>query len=414
MRIRKCEIDSALISLAIASSLLPLPGLAQSVIPATDGTGTQLTVDGNHITIRGGHLSDNGANLFHGFQQFNLNSSETANFQSSPEIQNIIGRVVGGDPSYINGLLQVTGGNANLYLVNPAGIVFGDRARLDVPASFTATTAEWIGFGDRWFSASGRNDYGELVSNPNQFAFTSAQPGSVINAGTLKVPDGENLVLLGGTVVNTGELIAPAGNTAVVAVPGRNVVRLSQPGMLLNLEIQPVSQVQLPRRGPILSAPRPVPLPALLTGAPSNIATGLRVNPDGSISLINTGETFTPQAGTAVNGGSLNPDNGGRAIIQGDRVLDSPNPKALESSSNLMVPVQGDISDTDQASAPPATVTSLPEETVDTNAEAKIQPLEPVASDSASEEQPIPMAGEVELAKPFTIEEPLTEADTAL
>ena len=410
MRIRKCEIDSALISLAIASSLLPLPTLAQSVIPATDGTGTQLTVNGNRITIRGGHLSDNGANLFHSFQQFNLNSSEIATFQSSPEIQNIIGRVVGGDPSYINGLLQVMGGNANLYLVNPAGIVFGDRARLDVPASFTATTAEWIEFGDRWFSASGRNDYGELANAPTRFAFTSAQPGSVINAGTLEVPDGENLVLLGGTVVNTGELIAPAGNTAAVAIPGRNVVRLSQEGMLLNLEIQPVSQVQLPRRGPILSAPRPVPLPALLTGAPSNMATGLRVNPDGSISLINTGETFTPQAGTAVNGGSLNPDNGGRAIIRGDRVLDSPSPKALESSSNLMVPAQGSITHMPQDDEPPAAVNSVPDETVDTNAEtSSVPPVEPVASDLAPE-QPIAMEGEAEPAELFTIEA-LAEAD---
>jgi large exoprotein involved in heme utilization and adhesion len=104
--------------------------------------------------------------------------------------------------------------------MNPAGIIFGSNARLNVPASFTATTATGIGFGSNWFSASGPNDYAALVGTPNSFAFTLSQPGAILNAGDLAVESGKNLTLLGGTVVNTGKLSAPGGNITVAAVPG--------------------------------------------------------------------------------------------------------------------------------------------------------------------------------------------------
>lgn len=67
-----------------------------------------------------------------------------------------MGRVVGGNASIINGLIRVTGGNSNLFLINPAGIVFGSQAQLNVPAAFTATTATSIGFGNNlWFNVVG-------------------------------------------------------------------------------------------------------------------------------------------------------------------------------------------------------------------------------------------------------------------
>src|SRR4028119_1262714 len=81
------------------------PLYAQSIIAAPDGTNTLVTPNGNRLDIHGGTLSGNGANLFHSFQQFNLNSNETANFLSHPQIHNILSRVVGGNASIINGLI---------------------------------------------------------------------------------------------------------------------------------------------------------------------------------------------------------------------------------------------------------------------------------------------------------------------
>ncbi len=168
------------------------------ITPATDGTNTQITPSGNQFNINGGQQSSDGANLFHSFQQFGLTQGQTANFISNPNIRNILGRVVGGDASLINGLIQVTGGNSNLFLMNPAGIVFGTNSSLNVPAAFTATTATGIGFNNNWFSAAGTNNYTQLVGNPNTFAFTNTQPGGIINLGNLAVGQGQNLTLLGG------------------------------------------------------------------------------------------------------------------------------------------------------------------------------------------------------------------------
>ncbi|MFM9267232.1 CHAT domain-containing protein [Tychonema sp. BBK16] len=251
------------------------------ITPATDGTNTQITPNGNQFNIQGGQQSSDGANLFHSFQQFGLTQGQTANFISNPNIRNILGRVVGGDASIINGLIQITGGNSNLFLMNPAGIVFGTNASLNIPAAFTATTATGIGFGNNWFSAAGTNNYTQLVGNPNTFAFTNTQPGGIVNLGSLAVKQGQNLSLLGGTVLSTGQLAAPGGNIIVAAVPGENLVRISQPGNLLSLEIkaQPVAG-SLPQNWvlPVAS------LPQLLTGGGGS-ATGVTVNSQGQIVL---------------------------------------------------------------------------------------------------------------------------------
>ncbi|MFP4103372.1 filamentous hemagglutinin N-terminal domain-containing protein, partial [Coleofasciculus sp.] len=134
------------------------PVLAQSITPADDSTGTTVTQNGNQFDIHGGTLSKDGANLFHSFQEFGIDSDQIANFLATPDLRNILGRVIGENPSIIDGLIQMTGGTANLYLMNPAGIVFGANAQLNVPADFTATTATGIGFGNNWFNAFGDND----------------------------------------------------------------------------------------------------------------------------------------------------------------------------------------------------------------------------------------------------------------
>lgn len=209
--------------------------LAGEITPTSDGTGTTVRKDGSISYIEGG--SQVGGNLFHSFQEFGLSAGEIANFLSTPNIENILGRITGGNPSIIDGLIRVTGGNSNLYLMNPAGIVFGGNASLDVPGSFTATTADRIGFAGGWFNAEGENNYQNLIGTPNEFAFLSEKPGAIINAGNLDVPRGENLALIGGTVVNSGAIAAPEGNITLAAVPGTSLVRLSQKGMLLSVEL---------------------------------------------------------------------------------------------------------------------------------------------------------------------------------
>jgi filamentous hemagglutinin family protein len=294
---------------------------AQSIVPASDGTGTTIAPSQGPQTrydITGGTPSRNGANLFHSFTQFGLNSGETANFISNPTIQNILGRVVGGDASLINGLIQVSGGNSNLYLMNPAGMIFGANARLDVPGSFFATTASGIGFDNRWFNGTGTNDYASLVGMPNAFAFPS-QSGSIVNAGKLAVGTGQNLTLLGGTVVSTGELSAPGGQITVAAVPGENLVRLSQNGLLLSLEVSPSLPPEADRTLPF----SPLALPQLLAGPGVAHATGITANDRGEV-VLTGGQTLPVLPGTALVSGaadvSASTGTGGNVNVLGDKV----------------------------------------------------------------------------------------------
>ncbi|HBB33227.1 MAG TPA: hypothetical protein DDZ80_01030, partial [Cyanobacteria bacterium UBA8803] len=296
------------LGLETATQLLHLPSpiaIAQPIVPANDGTGTVVNQNGDRFNIQGGTLSGDGTNLFQSFAQFGLSSSQIANFVSHPEIRNILGRVVGGDPSLVNGLIQVTGGNSNLFLMNPAGIVFGPGASLNVPAAFTATTATGIGFGDNnWFNAFGSNDYYNLGGSPRTFAFDLLGGGIVINAGNLAVKEGQNLTLLGGTVINTGQLNAPGGTITIAAVPGENLVRLTQAGNLLSLEIEPPRDTT----GQLLPV-HPLDLATLLTGTAGNLDTGLRVSVNGTVQHRSSSTTIPDRPGTAIASGTLNVTN---------------------------------------------------------------------------------------------------------
>jgi filamentous hemagglutinin family protein len=290
------------------------PVQAQSITPAAGGTNTTVNFNNNQYDISGGQTSSNGTNLFQSFNQFGLKTGETANFLTNPNIQNILGKVVGGDASVINGLIRVIGSNANLYLINPAGIIFGNNASLNVPASFTATTADRIGFGDKWLNVFSSNNYAELIGNPQSFAFTTLQPGSIVNTGNLAVSGGANLNLIGGTVINTGQLSAPEGQIIVTSVPGENVVRLSQPGSVLSLEIQLFNDGQTNFTSSSL--------PQLLTGAAVQNATNITVNNDGTIQLTGSGLSVAPETGMTINSGNINVagDKGGTIGIFGEKV----------------------------------------------------------------------------------------------
>lgn len=273
--------------------LVPKITLGQSITPANDGTGTLITPNGNQFDINGGKTSADGTNLFHSFDRFGLKVNQIANFLTNPSIQNILGRVVGGNPSQINGLISVTGGNSNLFLMNPSGIIFGANARLNVPADFTATTATGIGFNSGWFNANGFNDYSSLIGTPNVFAFPIKPSGDIVNNGVLAVAAGENLKLLSPLAINNGQLEAPNGNIIVGILPGKDIFRISKPGHLLNLEIPVKEKLALPPNSNFL---KPENLPQLLTGGSETHATDVIVNSNGQIVLTRPNPLTNPNS----------------------------------------------------------------------------------------------------------------------
>ncbi|MDG2989840.1 filamentous hemagglutinin N-terminal domain-containing protein [Candidatus Synechococcus calcipolaris G9] len=302
---------------AILGCLLPSPVLAQ-ITPAVGGTGTIVTVNGQQFDIGGGAFSRDGKNLFHLFKQFGLSDGQIANFLSNSKVQNILAGVNGGDVSYINGLIQVTGGNSNLYLLNPAGIVFGPNAQLNVPAAFHASTAQRVHFDGGIFDINGFNDYANLVGNPTGFEFLST--GIIINEGNLAVGPGQNLTLMGHQVFNTGTLSAPGGTITIQAIPETGMVRISQEGMILSLEI-PADRI--PEDGVIEA----VDLPRLITGGEDRPRVNSVVhNPDGSISLVHDPSrvNVSVEGATAVASGTIDVSNpegmGGQINVLGQNV----------------------------------------------------------------------------------------------
>jgi filamentous hemagglutinin family protein len=197
------------------SNLVPdntLGSEASRVIPNFNGTPNEV--------IEGG--AQRGQNLFHSFREFNIGENRGAYFfVSDPNIQNILARVTGSNRSDIFGTLgtrQVIDGNlfrsnANLFVMNPNGIIFGENARLDVGASFYGTTANGIQFGNQGnFSATNPQTPGVLTINPSALFFNQInQNGAIENRGLLRVPNGESLLLAGGEVRLDGGILGALG-----------------------------------------------------------------------------------------------------------------------------------------------------------------------------------------------------------
>ncbi|MEQ8462110.1 two-partner secretion domain-containing protein [Coleofasciculus sp. E1-EBD-02] len=211
--------------------VLTQPAIAQITPDATLGNETSVLTPGDNsidILIQGGAQRD--SHLFHSFEQFNVGDGQRVDFANPGGIETIFTRVTGeNSPTNILGTLGVDGA-ANLILLNPNGIVFGENARLDVSGAFRATTADSIIFENGLeFSAANPQTPSPLltVNVPLGLQF-GANPGTIVNQSVaqrdgevvgLAVQPGQTLSLIGGDVeLEGGHLTAPGGKIELGSV----------------------------------------------------------------------------------------------------------------------------------------------------------------------------------------------------
>lgn len=181
-------------ALAGASFFPELPSAAQLSPDNSLGAESSIITQGGNLQGQPADLIEGGArrggNLFHSFQEFNVGNLQWAYFANPAGVENILSRVTGTNPSNILGTLGVLG-NANLFLINPNGILFGPNATLDIGGSFVASTASSIRFADGTeFSAVNPSATPLLtVSVPLGLQFNGGEGDIVVQAGQVPHPN---------------------------------------------------------------------------------------------------------------------------------------------------------------------------------------------------------------------------------
>jgi filamentous hemagglutinin family protein len=232
----------------LLSCLVAVSPVRGEIVPdSTMPVNSLVTKNGNIFQIDGG--SQRGSNLFHSFQKFNVPTGNQAFFNNVSNIENIFTRITGSSVSNIDGILKANG-NANLFLMNPNGIIFGPNASLQIGGSFFANTASSIKFSDgAEFSAINPqvsplltmsvpvgvqfagvptaitvNGQGHQLNTKDSFSEISRNA----NSGGLQVKPSKTLTLVGGNInLNGGVLTAEQGKIQLGSVATTGLVSLN-------------------------------------------------------------------------------------------------------------------------------------------------------------------------------------------
>lgn len=211
------------LGLSFASSQI---SLAQ--VTSDNTLNTEVNQNGNVAEITGGETRE--GNLFHSFQDFSVPTNNEAFFNNANDISNIFSRVTGGNISNIDGLIRANG-SANLFLINPAGILFGENASLSIGGSFYGSSASSIVFENGEFSTDLDTPPLLTVNAPIGLGFRD-NPGDIAtNQSSLTASTGQTLALLGGNLnFDGGSLGTLGGRVELGGLTESGIVSINEDG----------------------------------------------------------------------------------------------------------------------------------------------------------------------------------------
>jgi filamentous hemagglutinin family protein len=322
------KISFALVAACLLAVAVPRVAPAQNIsIDGRFSPAQTLSAVGGNYSIGANLGKQVGSNLFQSFGKFGLSTGETAAFSGPATINNVIGRVTGGNLSSIDGKIQSTIAGANLYLINPSGIVFGPNATVDVKGSFQASTADYLKLSDgARFQATNPDASTFSAASPVAFGFLTATPAAItINGSTLAqpatpAPVPANLGLVAGPVTITGgTLRAPAGTIQVTGVAGMGEVPVD-PRNTAALTVTSFAPVGITNR-------------SLLTAStPAGPGSG------GSV-FIRAGALTIDASTVAANNSGSGP--GGQLVLRGDSQVTLSNGAATNGAAAVQAVAQG-------------------------------------------------------------------------
>jgi len=292
------------------------PSLAVSEIVTDGSLGAAISVTGPNYQINSSLGLIQGANLFHSFSDFNINTGESANFSGPASVANIFSRVTSVNASNIDGQLGSDISGANLYLINPNGIIFGDNATLNLSGSFYASTADYITLQDGGrFEVSQVSDVTLSNSPIAAFGFLDASIADIqVNKSNLQVIDGETLALIGGNINVLGDDTKSASNFSVLS----NAELVATNGRIDLIAVASAGEVDIQNENPVLNN----------VTARGNVKftndaeISVRGNPGGKIFIRAGNLVIEDSALDAANTGNV--DNSGRAVdidLTGDFIM---------------------------------------------------------------------------------------------
>jgi len=180
---------------------------------------TKGTVFTGYFEINAEHGRIIGDSLYHSFIQFNIDANERATFTGPMHIKNIIIRVTGSEGSSIRGTIISDIPQANIYLLNPADIIFEENSRIDFTGAFYVSTADYLKTEDNTIFEVNSSEPILSTNAPKTFGFLNDNPGKIETYTDCSIQTGKSISFIGGEILIKASLLsASEGRISIVGI----------------------------------------------------------------------------------------------------------------------------------------------------------------------------------------------------